>query len=108
MPARTTRKTAQAAPQRVGSTLLKFVEAPPPAVRGIGADSDAWKDEAEELRSHKGQWAILKTYPKGPKAGALAQSVKAGKLAAFRPAGSFEAVARTVDNEGHVYARYVG
>ncbi len=91
-----------------GSTLLQFVEALPPS-RKLGREASAYFEEAAELKAHKGQWAVLKTFDKPSGAGSLASAVKNGKYAAFAPAGSFEAVSRTTDDgKGCVYVRYVG
>jgi hypothetical protein len=42
------------------------------------------------------------------RAASSAQAIRSAKLAAYGPAGAFQAVARTVQGEHRVYARYVG
>lgn len=92
----------------IGSTILEFVEELPPA-KQLGRNASAWLEEAAELKAHKGHWAKLKTFAKSSGAGSLSSAIKAGKLAAFKPAGSFEAVSRTNDDgTAVVFARYVG
>jgi hypothetical protein len=44
----------------------------------------------------------------GPSAAKTAHTIRSGVQAPYRPSGSFEAVARTVDGEHRVYARYTG
>jgi hypothetical protein len=78
---------------------------PPPGRR---AQSEEWEAIAQELRSRPGQWAIV---ARGRSA-ETATRIKNGTLAAFRPAGTFEA--RTTgrknasDQRCDIYARYVG
>lgn len=64
---------------------------------------------AAELRQHPGQWAKILTSVNL----AYGTKINNGRLAAYRPAGSFEAVVRNTRPEGgssvgDVYARYVG
>lgn len=59
--------------------------------------------EAEEARSRPGVWFTLQTKDTEEKAWCAAQQIKSGRRAAFRPAGSFEAVTRGKD----VLIRYV-
>lgn len=91
-----------------GSAQLVFVEAPPVATRGRGSDSTAWVAEAQTLKLNPEKWAILASFTVAKKAAALAATVNGGKVRAFAPKGEFQAVSRTVDGNGIVYARYVG
>lgn len=85
---------------------VEFVDAPPSQSRG-GRD---WVSVAEALRAKPEQWAKVATGV-SPNTAAL---IKKGKITAFRPAGSFEAVSRNgvVASSGariaDTYARYVG
>ncbi|MFF4751806.1 hypothetical protein [Streptomyces sp. NPDC001270] len=63
---------------------------------------------AEQLRAHPGEWAHVTTAKNSASSASLAGAIRAGRLAAYAPAGSFEAAARTVKGEPRVYARYVG
>jgi hypothetical protein len=79
--------------------------------------------EANECRANPGMWGLLaETDASGltalapgqaSRARQLAHNIRSGRLAAFRPAGSFEAAVRTVTNEYDVprqyavYVRYV-
>lgn len=63
---------------------------------------------AEELRSRPGEWAIISVYGTGASSAAMARHIEGGNVDAYEPAGTFEALARTVDGQARVYARYVG
>ena len=60
--------------------------------------------EAAELRANPKRWALLTTAVSRPSAAQTALRIRNGLNAAWRPAGTFEAVSRKCD----VYARYVG
>lgn len=77
----------------------------------------AWEAEADALRAQPGRWGIVTV--KDPAAGiiaghgtsgyVMATNIRNGRLAAFRPAGTFEATGRRqADGTVKVYARYVG
>jgi hypothetical protein len=59
---------------------------------------------ADELRSRPGDWAQLTEQDSVRAAYNLADNIRRGRLVAFRPAGSFEAMTRKTT----VTARYVG
>ncbi|MFC8945943.1 hypothetical protein [Streptomyces rochei] len=63
---------------------------------------------ATQLRARPGQWAHVLTPPASGTATSMAYVIRAAKLTAYAPAGTFEAHARTVNGEHRVYARYVG
>ncbi|EPH40354.1 hypothetical protein ABT390_13620 [Streptomyces aurantiacus] len=67
---------------------------------------------AAELRQKPHVWGVVRKPASISRASSAAQAIKTGRLAAYEPAGSFEAVACTVGegkNKEHlVYARYVG
>lgn len=63
-----------------------------------------YREQAAALRSSPGQWATIILAGSPNAAWCHAQAVKTGRRAAFRPAGSFQAVTR----ECEVIARYVG
>jgi hypothetical protein len=93
---------------------MEFVDDLPARSRKSRGPS-AYVAEAAELREHPGQWAILRTLPKVNHASQLACGIRTGRLAAFRPAGSYEATVLTrperavhVPRESAVYVRYVG
>src|SRR4051812_47957991 len=66
-------------------------------------------DAATALRDRPGEWAHLDTLPNLNRATSLGHRIRTGKHAAFRPAGAFEARARSAgDGTAHVYARYIG
>lgn len=70
--------------------------------------TDKWRTVAAELRARPGEWAVLLEAERFGNGGGIAGKIKAGDLAAFRPAGSFDATTRTVDGLYAVYARYIG
>lgn len=82
-------------------------ETPPAPRRGREVqDHSAF---AETLRSRPSQWARdPRVFPSKSTAYTAAASICHGRAKAFRPAGTFEAVTRTIDGESVVYARFVG
>ena len=85
--------------------LMQFQPLPTPERRerksGIRLASTA-----KLLMEHPGQWARIQRHEKSTQAAAAAYKINRGLLAAFRPAGAFEAASRTVKGEFFVYARY--
>lgn len=63
---------------------------------------------AAELKANAGAWGKIGVYPTPSSSGSTANQIRTASLAAYRPAGSFEAMSRTADGEYRVYARYVG
>lgn len=63
---------------------------------------------AAALKAQPGRWAVVSVHGSPPAANTAACRIKSALTAAYQPARSFEAVARTVDGECRVYARYVG
>lgn len=92
---------------------MEFVDDLPARTRKSRGPS-AYVAEAAELREHPGQWASLKVCSKVNHASQLAFGIRTGRLAAFRPAGSYEARVLTrsfttlAPRETAVYVRYVG
>lgn len=79
---------------------IKWQE-PPADARG----RDKWGPVADELRAQPGRWALV---AEGVSA-SMSTAFKRGRIIAFQPAGSFEAVTRNVvDGRADIYARYVG
>lgn len=67
-----------------------------PPVSTRGTKGNHYIEEAEEARANPGVWFVLKSWPDATdkdKAAAYGQAttIRAGKVAAFRPAGVFEA-----------------
>ena len=79
-------------------------EAPGETGRGKARSPRAWAKEAAQLSSRSGEWALLCTKSTPHAAVGLAHRVKSGDLAAFSPAGAFEATVRGC----RVYVRHVG
>ncbi|GAA0550089.1 hypothetical protein GCM10010172_35210 [Paractinoplanes ferrugineus] len=90
--------------------ILRWEE-PPPSTHTRNMDgappSPAWQEVADQLRQRCGEWALVVE-----NAGAtpsLATRIRNGEMAAFRPAGDFEAASRQRAGEpAKVYVRYLG
>ena len=67
-----------------------------------------WAAIGDVLQKKPGKWAVVAVYETVARAAVQANAIRAGSVAAMRPAGTFDAMARTVDGECRVYARYVG
>lgn len=80
-------------------------EDPPPIQ---GSTQPVGIDIANMLRTSPGRWARIGERETPGSARSRAHQIRQGVLAAYRPAGHFEAVARTVDGAYVIYARYVG
>ncbi|MFF0744191.1 hypothetical protein ACFYVL_27710 [Streptomyces sp. NPDC004111] len=66
---------------------------------------------ATALRGRPEEWGVVLRSASPAAAASAAQSIRTARLAAYAPAGSFQAIARTIDEgktEHRVYARYVG
>lgn len=79
----------------------------PPTAKPIGRHGVTLANEliASQLRRHPGEWALI---AENPGNSSLAGHIKSAAIAAFRPAGSYEAVTRTVEGVVRIYARHVG
>ena len=73
-----------------------------------GRYSTRWREVAKQLRARPNEWAMVASAAPP----STASHIRTGKLAAFSPAGHFEATARRGPdlpaNRRIVYARYVG
>lgn len=83
-------------------------EDPPAAAPGRSGDHRkviAHELIAIQLRARPGKWAVIvEGYPHA----SVASLITRGKVRAYAPAGTYEAVARTVGGAQHIYARYIG
>lgn len=78
-------------------------EAPP---EGKTSPRGKWLPVAESLRSRPGEWALVST---GDVHTGNGGNIQQGRLACFRPAGSFEGVSRKSDDgTWNTWARYIG
>lgn len=82
---------------------IDFMGPPPQATTG-----SRHAEIAAALKQRPGEWAVVRRTDTANKSGAAAQAIRSGRLRAYAPTGAYEAVARTVDGEHRVYARYVG
>lgn len=82
-------------------------ESPP---GGVAKKSQAQDHRAlaQELRGRPGEWGHILTYNTSSSSATTANAIRQGSTAAWQPAGHYEAVARTVEGEHRVYARYTG
>lgn len=89
---------------------LIFEEPPPRSVVASTPrlDYGAHLGVAAALRLRPGEWARVGAYMSPETSASVAYAIKSAVTRAYLPAGSFEAVARTVEGENRVYARYVG
>lgn len=78
-------------------------EDPPARMRGDRYD---WVRIAKGLKAKPGKWALVAVCPNPTTAASTARHIREGKYLPL--AADFDAVARTVDGEARVYARYVG
>ena len=95
----------------MSTTIIRFEEPPPPAhPRYAPRSRDVAPNVAAELKGAKGDWALVKEFSeqRAGTARSAARVINQGTIPAYRPAGAFEAVTRTVDNQVRLYARYVG
>lgn len=86
---------------------IEFVKAPPaPRIGKRRNGNSKYFQIAKQLKSRPGDWALVL---KGARA-VTPTLIKKGNLVAFKPAGSFEAVARSngVKGKADIYARYIG
>jgi hypothetical protein len=86
-------------------STLKF-ESPPPS--RSASPKGHHIEVAKELKERPGEWAIVGVYAHSGSSSAVARQLRAGLIPAYAPPGSFEAMARTIDGEARVYARFVG
>lgn len=79
-------------------------EMPPPR---RSSDVYDWDAIAEALADRPGCWALVAVCPNSATAASTARHIRNGAYDAMRERGAFDAVARTVDGEARVYARFL-
>lgn len=87
---------------------IRFEDPPPTSPNPRGQRSHSHFLVAEAMRARPGEWAIVKVAATSQAARSSAHQVRSGRINAFASAGTFESMARQVDGENRVYARYVG
>lgn len=92
--------------KRVKSDVVTW-EDPPLTARGGSANSNHGAI-AKALKDNPGAWARIGTYASPGSCGSMVVYVKKGLAKAYEPAGTFEAVSRSMDGQYHLFARYVG
>lgn len=93
-------------------TVLRWENPPPRSPRGnpnpgLAAPESKYAPAAAELRERPGEWGLLFVGSKAT-AASLGNIIRSGVIAAFRPAGDYDAVTRTVAGRTRTYARYLG
>lgn len=87
---------------------VKFIAGPPPSRQRNTKHALL----VAQLKAHPNQWAEIQEKETSARASSAAQAIRSAQLASYAPAGSFQAIARTVvenDIARHVvYARFVG
>lgn len=92
-------------------------EDPPRERAGRGAATVDHPATAAALRGRPGVWGVVAEYPNQNTSSSIAWHIRTAKnIKAYAPAGSFEAMARSVDQiedgqrvrHHRVYARFVG
>ncbi|WP_030271233.1 hypothetical protein [Streptomyces sp. NRRL B-24484] len=81
--------------------VVEFLGPPPAAETKHGRIARALRDRPSE-------WAVVQRSASITRAASAAQAIRSAKLGAYEPAGAFQAVARTVEGEHRVYARWIG
>lgn len=66
----------------------------------VAHDLIAW-----QLRRDPGRWALI---VEGGTHSSMGSLISRGKIRPYSPAGSFEAVVRTINGSYNVYARFIG
>lgn len=87
------------------ATKVTWQDPPPGPSRGAGKNHVTI---SQELKANPGAWANIGSYSTVSAAYGAASRIRTGACVAYRPAGSFEAVSRTMNNTYCVFARYVG
>jgi hypothetical protein len=67
----------------------------------VPAPADPWQQVAAALRQSRGEWRRVTGHPAK---GVATTNITRGVLAAFRPAGEYEAMRR----DGELYVRWLG
>lgn len=81
---------------------------PPASPRRSAHSNFRHTKDARLLTARPNEWACIQERGKRGDAATAAYQIRKGILAAFRPAGSFEAKSVTENGTFYVYARYVG
>jgi hypothetical protein len=89
------------------SDIFRWEDPPPERAVARGREKQVIAHDliAFKLKKRPGVWAAIHEQRAVP---SLAVQIGRGGYAAYRPAGSFEAVARTTGETYTVYARYIG
>lgn len=79
-------------------------EQPPPS----GNDRYDWAAIGAQLVARPGEWAMVAVARNVGTSSQMAKKIRTSDYHPLAALGRFEAVARTVDGEPRVYARYIG
>lgn len=88
-------------------TVIRWEEPPSPTPGGPGKEKPVIAHEliAVQLRQRPGEWALI---VEGYAHSSMGSLISRGKIRPYAPAGTYEAVARSVNGTHSIYARYVG
>lgn len=87
-------------------SVIRWEDPPPVSSRIPGRPTVAdWWTIAAQLRDRPKEWAVV---CEGTLSESYPARIRQGIIAAFKPAGSFDAVARNASGVYLLYARYVG
>jgi len=87
-------------------TRIQFEE--PPARTNRPLKKTKHEIIADKLRKRTGEWARIGSYVAPSSSNSIAHQIRKGRISAYAPTGSFEAVSRTVEGKHIVWARYIG
>lgn len=82
-------------------------EEPPADGRTTKKGRDHFK-AAAAMQERPGEWAMIRTAATSQGARNAAHQIRGGRILAYLPAGTFDAVSREIDGEFRVYARFIG
>ncbi|MFF9268597.1 hypothetical protein [Streptomyces rochei] len=82
---------------------FRFEEPPAPRYGRPSSHTEA----AAKLRENPGKWGMVTICSTSGSSSSSARAIRKGVTKTWQPAGDFEAVARKVDGEHRVYARYM-
>lgn len=82
---------------------FRFEEPPAPFQKPRGDQAKA----AKALMERPGEWGMVTVCRSGGSSSSMARAIRKGVSKTWQPAGDFEALARKVNGEYRVYARYM-
>ncbi|MEU6725588.1 hypothetical protein ABZ917_17925 [Nonomuraea wenchangensis] len=87
---------------------IRFEDPPPPLRTWAQSEPFDYPRIASVLCKKPGRWALIGVVGTPLRASGAAHRIRAGLVETLAIRGAFDAVARSVDGEYRVYARYLG